>query len=315
MKTWDTQHLAPRHRFGYWRDVLCEAFTALDSRPNERLDAGSVVTLHELAEVNAADLSSFSQLVVRGRDEISRRADEFFFANLQIEGACRVEQDGRRIVAEPGSFYLVDTTRPYVLGFEQTFRTISFRFPRDRLMPLLGDDPRRVTAVRIDTGSALGRLAIDHMTGTLRCAPEASPALGRVLADTVGRLIGAAVAPDTSQLPNAARAQVRLAFHASIVRHVLERCSDPALSVAHVAARFRVSVRYVHDVFAAQPASFAQTVLEQRLQRAAQLLSAGASISVGDAADRAGFGDASYFARAFRRRFGCAPRDWRRREG
>ena len=311
MKTWDTQHLAPRHRFGYWRDVLCEAFTALDSRPTGSGDAGSVVTLHELADVNAAVLASFSQLVVRGRDEIDRRADEYFFANLQIEGACRVEQDGRRMLAEPGSFYLVDTTRPYALGFEQDFRTISFRFPHERLRPLLGDDSRRLTAVRVDAGNALGRLAIDHMTGALRCAPEASPAVGRVLADTVGRLVGAAVAPDPARMPGAAREQVRHAFHASIVRHVLDRCADPALSVARVAAHFRVSVRYVHDVFASQPETFAQTVLEQRLLRAAHLLSTADGLSVGEVSDRAGFGDSSYFARAFRRRFGRAPRDWK----
>jgi AraC-like DNA-binding protein len=313
MKTWDTQQLAPRHRFGYWRDVLCEAFTALDSRPNDRTDAGSVVTLHELAEVNAADLASFSQLVVRGRDEIRRRADEYFFANLQLEGACRVEQDGRRMLAEPGSFYLVDTTRPYALGFEQTFRTLSFRFPHHQLMPLLGHDPRRLTATRVDTSSALGGFAIQNMTGAMRCAPQATPATARVLADTLARLIGASVAPDPAQLPDAARAQVRDAFHASIVRHVLDRWADPALSVARVAAHFRVSVRYVHEVFAAQPASFAQTVLEQRLRHAAHLLSRDAAVSVGDAADRTGFGDASYFARAFRRRFGCTPRDWRNR--
>lgn len=311
MRTWDTQQLAPRHRFGYWRDVLCEAFTALDSRPQERLDAGSVVTLHELDEVNAADLASFSQVVVRGRNEIRRRSDEFFFANLQIEGACRVEQDGRRMLAEPGSFYLVDTTRPYTLGFEQSFRTLSFRFPHHQLVPLLGHDPRRITACKVDGGSAIGALAIQNMVGALRYAPQASPAAAHVLADTLARLVGASVAPDPAGLPDAARSQVRQAFHASIVRYVIDRCCDPELSVAAVAARFHVSARYVHQVFANQPASFAQTVLEHRLQRAARLLASDATIGVGEVATRAGFGDPSYFARMFRRRFGCAPRDRR----
>lgn len=311
MRTWDTQQLAPRHRFGYWRDVLCEAFTALDSRPQERLDAGSVVTLHELDEVNAADLASFSQVVVRGRNEIRRRADEFFFANLQLEGACRVEQDGRHLLAEPGSFYLVDTTRPYTLGFEQNFRTLSFRFPHHQLVPLLAHDPRRITACRVDAGSALGALAIQNMVGALRFAPQASPAVGRVLADTLARLVGAAVAPDPAALPAAARSRVREAFHGSIVRHVIDHCCDPTLSVARVAARFRVSVRYVHEVFASQPASFAQTVLEHRLQHAARILASDATIGIADVAARAGFGDASYFARMFRRRFGCTPRERR----
>jgi AraC family transcriptional regulator, positive regulator of tynA and feaB len=209
----------------------------------------------------------------------------------------------------------VDTTRPYALGFGQAFRTLSFRFPHDQLAPLLGRDPRRATAVGVDARRALGELAIQHMTGTLRRAPGLSSAEARVLSETLARLVGAALAPDPERLPTGSRAEVRAAFHDAIVRHVLDRCADPALSAARVAAHFRVSVRYVHEVFARQPASFAQTVLERRLTLAALRLRDEPALGIGEAAERAGFGDPSYFARVFRRRFGCTPRDYRRTRG
>ncbi len=307
MKTWDTQDLSANHRFGYWRDVLCEAFTALDSKAHDRTDLHSTVTLHELADVNAADLSSFSQLVTRGREEIRRRADEFYFANLQLAGDCEVEQDGRRICARPGSFYLVDTTRPYSLRFMEAFRTLSFRIPHHQLTPLIAD-PRKATARLVDSSDALGKLATTHMAGVLQCAPNASPAVAATLAGTLANLISVSVL-GASTAAEGTRQDVRRAFRESIVRYVDANSTDPDLSVATVAARFRVSPRYVHDVFGEQASSFAQTVLENRLKAAAALL-AGDAVRVTDAALRSGFGDLSYFGRVFRRRYGVAPREW-----
>jgi AraC family transcriptional activator of tynA and feaB len=309
MKTWDTHHLSAKHRFGYWRDVLCEAFTALDSTPEDRRDQGSTVTLHELAGVNAAELSSFPQLVTRGREQIRRRADEFYFANLQVAGDCEVEQDGRRISVKPGSFYLVDTTRPYSLRFVEAFRTVSFRIPHHQLTPLLAD-PRKATARLVNSSDPLGQLATAHMAGVLQCAPTASPAVAATLADTLASLISVSVL-GAAQAKDDARQEARRAFRASIVHHVNANSADPDLSVGSVAARFRVSPRYVHDVFGAQSSSFAQTVLENRLETAARLL-ADPMIRVTEAALRSGFGDLSYFGRVFHRRYGVAPREWQR---
>lgn len=310
MKSWDTHHLSPNHRFGYWRDVLCEAFTALDSTASSHGDHASQVTLHELGDVNAADLSSFSQVVTRGQAEIRRRADEFFFANLQLQGDCRVEQDGRQICARPGSFYLVDTTRPYTLDFEQTFHTLSFRVPHHRMTPLLGGDPRKVTATLIDSSDTLGGLATAHMTALMRCAPNLSPAVSDTLATTLASLISIAVTGPASA-NDSSRVEARRAFRESIVRYVRSRTADPLLSVASVASHFRVSTRYVHEVFSEQDASFVQTVLEHRLVSAAHLLGEPAC-SVTQVALGCGFGDLSYFGRAFRKRYGCSPAQWRR---
>ena len=74
--------------------------------------------------------------------------------NLQLQGVCKVEQDGRRIEVRPGSFYLVDTTRPYRLNFAEDFRTLSFRIPQHQLAPRLRQ-PRRATAVTVSDGSSL----------------------------------------------------------------------------------------------------------------------------------------------------------------
>jgi AraC family transcriptional activator of tynA and feaB len=310
MKSWNTSTLPAERQFGYWREVLCEAFTALTSAAHSPRHFSSTVVLHELAETNAAELVSFAQEIVRGWEEIHRRADEFYFVNLQLQGVCKVEQDGRRIEVRPGSFYLVDTTRPYRLNFAEDFRTLSFRIPQHQLAARLRQ-PRRATAVAVSEGSSLGSLAVAQMQGLMQCAPQLGPEAAMRLSATLAELIALAV---TGSMPSDAQArqEVRRVFRESIVHHVESHAADPAISVESVARRFRVSPRYVHGVFAEQALSFAQLVLERRLSAAAGALD-GSTASVASVAAACGFGDVSYFGRAFRRRFDCSPTEWRQR--
>ena len=89
--------------------------------------------------------------------------------------------------------------------------------------------------------------------------------------------------------------------------HIKQHASDPAPSVSSVAAKFGISPRYLPKLLEHSDISFAQTVLEERLQACAAWLSGrGKDHSIADIAYRAGLGDLSYFCRAFRKRFGMS---------
>ena len=80
-----------------------------------------------------------------------------------------------------------------------------------------------------------------------------------------------------------------------------------------VAARHGVTPRYVHKLFEGEGIPYTQFVLRQRLERAYRRLRDPrfAASSVSAIAYDAGFGDLSYFNRAFRRRYGATPSDVR----
>jgi AraC-like DNA-binding protein len=69
----------------------------------------------------------------------------------------------------------------------------------------------------------------------------------------------------------------------------------------------------VRKLFEGEDTSFTQFVLSERLARAHRLLSDPrfADRTIAALALEAGFGDLSYFNRAFRRRYGAAPSDVR----
>jgi AraC-like DNA-binding protein len=107
---------------------------------------------------------------------------------------------------------------------------------------------------------------------------------------------------------------VRAARLRAIKADIVANLADAELSVSAVAARQGVTPRYVHKLFEYDGMTYSGFVVGQRLERVLRMLTdprcAGHSIST--PAFGAGFGDLSYFNRAFRRRYGATPSDLRR---
>jgi AraC-like DNA-binding protein len=79
-----------------------------------------------------------------------------------------------------------------------------------------------------------------------------------------------------------------------------------------VAQALGVSPRYVQMLFAEEATTPSTYILERRLERAAERLGReGLRQTITEIAFSVGFNDLSYFCRAFRKRFGAAPRDYR----
>lgn len=97
--------------------------------------------------------------------------------------------------------------------------------------------------------------------------------------------------------------------------YIQTRIGDPALCLDDVAAHAQISTSYVRKLFAAEGARFSAYVLKTRLEMVARALTDPATRSdpVSAVASACGFNDVSYFNRAFRKRYGCTPSDWRSR--
>jgi AraC-like DNA-binding protein len=80
-----------------------------------------------------------------------------------------------------------------------------------------------------------------------------------------------------------------------------------------IAAQHRVKPRWVQRLFECEGTTFTEYVLAQRLGRAHRLLTDPryASLKISTIALDIGFGDLSYFNRAFRRRYGMTPSELR----
>lgn len=85
------------------------------------------------------------------------------------------------------------------------------------------------------------------------------------------------------------------------------------LSISGIAARQRVTARYVQMLFSREGTTFSNFVLRQRLARAHRVLTdlRSADRNISTIVFASGFGDLSYFNRAFRRLYGASPTEIR----
>jgi AraC-like DNA-binding protein len=146
--------------------------------------------------------------------------------------------------------------------------------------------------------------------GTLT-APDVQHAAATHVCDLVALTLGATRDGTEAARLRGVRAARLAAMKSDVVRHL----KDPALSVVAVAARHAVTPRYVQMLFAESGVGFTEYVVAQRLARAHRLVSDPqlADRTLTALAREVGFGDLSYFNRAFRRQFGTAPADIRAR--
>src|SRR5262249_26338245 len=139
------------------------------------------------------------------------------------------------------------------------------------------------------------------------------PALRRQAVTHIHHLMALAIGATRDALEIAESRGVRAARLCAIKEEIAIRLNQADLSVATIAARHQLKPRWVQRLFESEGTTFTEYVLAQRLVRAHRLLTNPlyASQKVSTIALDTGFGDLSYFNRAFRRRYSITPSELR----
>ncbi len=289
--------------FVRWREVVCQAFTRLSP---ERVDDGPFageIRMQPFAHGGSISrITATGQTVRRRREDVAGAPCDAVFLNIQVGGRSVVRQREVETRLTPGSFTLLDARRPFAMRFDGAFQQVCLHLPF-AWFDDQGFDPTAAVARRLDRGSAFGAALLDYvgavMDGT---ADEAADAGGTDPAggDHVAHLVRLACQDGVP----AGLADQHLAL---VRRFVAAHCAEPGLSPGAVAGHFRMSVRYLHKLFARSGESFGQFLLRTRLERSLDAILRRPDRSITEIALDAGFNDASHFARSFRRRYGRTP--------
>jgi AraC-like DNA-binding protein len=302
MQRWQTEDRPRGEQYGYWREVVCEAFTPLRPTARGARDAwdrdglrGWVET-QAFGEVNGAEISTCDQTIHHGRHEVSRVEQEVVFVNLMVHGRSVVRQGDAVSLSEAGTLSIVDATRPFRLDYLDDWRAISFRVPIEVLPAGVADAS---TAVRHSTGHGVASVLAD----TMRAAWRAGPRLDRDQADGVGAAVASLVATLVRDAPagdviddTSGGAALRESIEHFVVRNLQHGDVTPAGVARHVGL----------SVYQDAPATFGRTVMELRTERcAADLIDNVDRLAITELAAKWRFSDLSHLNRVFRQRFGC----------
>jgi AraC-like DNA-binding protein len=231
---------------------------------------------------------------------------------LTIQERGRMASSGHDVHLQPGDAVLrwsaQDTNGKFSAQFEG--RATLIRVPAASIAPLVGDIGASMSR-RIPAETDALRLLRPYAS-TLMERPI-SPALQQLttrhVCDLIAMLCG--VSHDGAEV--ARDRGGRAARLRAIKDDIAQNLAHGDISLAAIAARHRVSPRYVQKLFDSEGTTFSEHVLDQRLAHAHRLLTdpRRAGEKVATIAYAAGFGDLSYFYRAFRRRYDVLPTDLR----
>jgi AraC-like DNA-binding protein len=271
------------------------------------------ITLREVPGIRI--FSGKMQGVCYRRTRKSNDATEDLALVLNPRGTKRVAQCGREIVLDEGEGTLVSLSEPVEQANSQPGNLFALRVPMPQLAPRLAAGRDGILRPIPRDTPALGLLT-DYIAISWQERTLADPGLQQLVTSHVYDLMAVAIGATRDAMETAQDGGVRAARLQAIKQDIGRHLDWSDLSVSVLAARHHCTERCVQRLFEREGTTFTEYVVAQRLAKVHRMLSDprrdGDKIST--IAFECGFGDVSYFNRAFRRSYGSAPSDIRARE-
>lgn len=250
------------------------------------------------------------QLVRRTEETIESGGSGFYKVSLLLSGSGILIQDGREIIMNPGDMSFYDTSRPYSLLFNETFRNLIMMFPKDRLeFPTILTDS--LTAVSLGEQHHLAKVVAPFIAQASPQLPML-PTLARTkLAHTSLELINTMLSA-ILDVENSPRSPHEVLLQ-KIYAHINTNLGSPTLSPGSIAAAHYISVRHLHALFAEHDTTVSTVIKQRRLEHARADLTdpSNSTKTVAAIAGRWGFVDAAHFSRVFKQHYGVSPSELR----
>lgn len=309
VRTWDTVAVPASEQFAFWRDVVCEAFVPLAPA---RKDAGPFagrLTARRRGPMVVTRIQAQAVTAHRTPELVRRRAGDVAYLNLQTGSKGVVRQGGRFASQLKGDLIVLDSTQPFELEFTDRWSQICIAIPVDVLASRVAAWSE-LTAVSIPSESGLGTLIANQID----CLARRDLSIDREAASHIAGELAGLVALAIGRAPSRPSLSSRAILRQAAVDAVERRLGEPGLAPSDLANHLHISVRYLHDLFADQGVTVMQWVLRRRLElcHAALIEPAYRHLTIAEISRHYGFADRTYFARAYRARYGLSPSAHRR---
>lgn len=312
-QVFSTEYLPPSDRIAIWREVFGRQIVQLDM---EQLDEAP---LHYAAEFRSFDrvgvgLGTVSSISCERSSSLVSDANDDIVILVPLDGAVQVAQRGQEALVEQGGALVRRSDDP-----GKTWSTdgayLTLTMPEAQLSERLYDAdrltmtvlPKGTEALGLLTGyaSLLARERIDHTDRTCRSVAEH-------LVDLTSLALGAT----RDNWVEAQGRGVRAARRRAVMAAIAEGATDLDLRPDDVARRVGISAGYMRKLLAEEQQSFSGLLMERRLALARDCLcdARQGKRLISDIAFACGFGDLSYFNRAFRKHYGATPSEVRAKQ-
>jgi AraC-like DNA-binding protein len=309
--TWSTDNIPCAQRLDAYVEVLDESrFTVTTSCPDANGFHCEMKTA-PFGALNLAQIGGSAKDSHRTQRDIARSGVQGFILLTMGAGEGHFSHRGSVLRLRPFDLVLVDTRYEYALHLPAGFLTLIVSLSSEWLQIWI-PAPEKLVGKGISAASPWGRVLSGYLS---QMTPELSvraPLPAQVMTDQLGALLALAATEISGYETDLAPAYRDL--RARILDHIRQRCTEWELTAGDVAAALKLSPRTLHRVLASYGETFGRMLIDARLDVAVRMLQSHLfdQVTTAEIGRRAGFSDASHFARVCRARLGCTPGQLRR---
>jgi AraC-like DNA-binding protein len=306
-----SETLAPHDRIAQWREVFGRQVFRIDIEPLPDSQFIGDVTLHTLPGLkHMSGIVGHGVRAARTRELISDGNDDLNLT-VNLTGSICVSQRGEELVLGDRQAVFTSLGEAGGLVRDTPGKSFGLNIPRAAIAPLVpGLDDTLMRPIPRDCAAL--RFLTSYVGVLQEIASPAEPDLCRLIVNQIYDLVALTIGAsrDASEVANG-RGIRAARLHA--IKTDIACNLGRALSADAVAARHGITPRYMRLLFESEATSFSDFVLGQRLARAHRMLCDPryAAHTIAAIGFECGFGDLSYFYRAFRRAYGGTPSDVR----
>ena len=305
-----TDDFPPHQRFAAWREVLGRSLLNVEVEPTSPGRFYANATMRALPGIKV--LSGSTSGVIYRRPQGWVQDDDLVFSFGATKGSQAQQRNREASATEDGDALLMLGAEWSRVARASEGSLCALRVPRSAIIASVRN-VEDLYCRRIPGDIPSLQLLRRYLTVLDDVEQIVTPELQQTTANHIIDLIALTLGATRDATHLAEGRGARAARLQSIKNDILGSLNDEQLSVHTVAARHKVTPRYVQRLFEEAGATFTEYVLGQRLAHAHRLLTdpRRTERTLTAIAFEVGFSDLSYFNRAFRRRFDATPSDVR----
>jgi len=293
--------------FGAWRnDIMLDATPwAVGLEPEGQFSAAHKVLMFDGVQLGHNTISGATG--ERRLREIRASTLEKYTCVFMTSGTQGVVQDHFNRTVNPGEIYLWDSEKPCAFESMGLSTQIEICVPKERIHQLTGGKTLSPNVISGTTG--IGAVLGQFLETAMDNAADFSGDQNDTVSEIAIQLILSGFSHQPKVQPTSHRSQNLLRVQQYIEKNLMDSQLSPTL----VAEENRISVRYLHLMFAQSSTTFSKYLNGRRIARIqAELQNRSASNqTLTQLAFHYGFSSSAQFSRVFKRVCGQTPRSYR----
>ena len=311
LQRWTTLDEHPVRRLDYYADALEKAVTPMRVLVPDGANFNAHFVSTDLGPLQILRMSGTAHCVECGSREIERRTKHSYHLLANLISATRLSHRGQASL-RVGDAFLVDSGMPFQLDLPD-YNVLHVRMSEQwvrRWIPA----PRAIAGRPIlrDAGwsqalcAFLSQLSPEFLTQ--------APLPLSVISDQIGALLALAANKMSGSAAPAPAGRGERDLKQSICECITERCADSSITADEVAKALSISTRTLHRNLAAYNQTFGALLMSARVELANRMLRSPLfkRLTTAEIGRRAGFVNASHFARVVHRSCGLNPAEIRK---